>query len=45
MNLTGVPLRILALAILGMMQFFDELESAMQDGSMDDAKHKEISRI
>jgi quercetin dioxygenase-like cupin family protein len=38
-------LRILALAIPGGMErFFDELESAMQDGSMDDAKHKEISR-
>jgi mannose-6-phosphate isomerase-like protein (cupin superfamily) len=44
-NPLKVPLRILALAIPGgMEQFFDELESAMQDGSMDDAKHKEISR-
>jgi mannose-6-phosphate isomerase-like protein (cupin superfamily) len=44
-NPLKVPLRILALAIPGgMEQFFDELESAMQDGSMDDAKHREISR-
>ena len=44
-NPLKTPLRILALAIPGgMEQFFDELESAMQDGSMDDAKHKEISR-
>jgi len=39
------PLRILALAIPGgMEEFFEELESALQDGSMNDAKHKEISR-
>jgi len=44
-NPLKAPLRILALAIPGgMEQFFDELESAMQDGSMDDAKHREISR-
>jgi quercetin dioxygenase-like cupin family protein len=44
-NPLKTPLRILALAIPGGMErFFDELESAMQDGSMDDAKHKEISR-
>jgi quercetin dioxygenase-like cupin family protein len=44
-NPLKTPLRILALAIpSGMERFFDELESAMQDGSMDDAKHKEISR-
>ena len=44
-NPLKTPLRILALAIPGgMEQFFDELESGMQDGSMDDAKHKEISR-
>ena len=44
-NPLKTPLRILALAIPGgMEQFFDELESAMQDGSMDDAKHREISR-
>lgn len=39
------PLRILALAIPGgMEQFFDELESTMQGGTMDDAKHREISQ-
>ena len=44
-NPLKTPLRIVALAIPGgMEQFFDELESAMQDGSMDDAKHREISR-
>jgi quercetin dioxygenase-like cupin family protein len=44
-NPLRIPLRILALAIPGgMEQFFDELESAMQNGRMDDAKHKEISR-
>ena len=44
-NPLKTPLRILALAIPGGMEmFFDELESAMQDGSMDDAKHREISR-
>ena len=44
-NPLKTPLRILALAIPGgMEQFFDELEAAMQGGSMDDAKHKEISR-
>ena len=44
-NPLKVPLRILALAIPGgMEQFFDELESVMQGGSMDDTKHKEISR-
>ena len=44
-NPLKVPLRILALAIPGGMErFFDELESAMQDGSLDDAKHREISR-
>lgn len=44
-NPLKVPLKILALAIPGgMEQFFDELESATQDGSMDDAKHREISR-
>ena len=44
-NPLKMPLRIVALAIPGgMEQFFDELESAMQDGSMDDAKHREISR-
>jgi quercetin dioxygenase-like cupin family protein len=44
-NPLKAPLRILALAIPGgMEQFFDKLESAMQDGSMDDAKHREISR-
>jgi hypothetical protein len=43
-NPLKTPLRILALAIPGgMEQFFDELESRMQDGSMDDAKHREIS--
>lgn len=40
-----VSLRFLALAIPGGMEhFFDELESAMQDGSLDDLKHMEISR-
>ena len=40
-----VPLRILALAIPGGMEhFFDELEAAILDGSMDDRKHREISR-
>lgn len=44
-NPLKTPLRVLALAIPGgMEQFFDELESALQDASMDDAKHKEISR-
>lgn len=44
-NPLKTPLRILALAIPGgMEQYFDELESTLQDGSMDDAKHKEISR-
>jgi mannose-6-phosphate isomerase-like protein (cupin superfamily) len=44
-NPLKTPLKILALAIPGgMEQFFDELDSAMQDRSMDDAKHKEISR-
>jgi len=44
-NPLKTPLRILALAIPGGMEmFFDELESAMQDGSMDDAKHRKISR-
>jgi mannose-6-phosphate isomerase-like protein (cupin superfamily) len=44
-NPLKVPLRILALAIPGgMEQFFDELEFAMQDGSLDDEKHRQISR-
>ena len=44
-NPLKTPLRIVALAIPGgMEQFFDELESAMQNGSMDDARHGEISR-
>jgi mannose-6-phosphate isomerase-like protein (cupin superfamily) len=44
-NPMKTPLRILALAIPGGMErFFDELESALQDGSMDDAKHRAISR-
>jgi mannose-6-phosphate isomerase-like protein (cupin superfamily) len=44
-NPLKTPLKILALAIPGgMEQFFDELESAMQDGSMDDARYREISR-
>lgn len=44
-NPLKTPLRILALAIPGGMErFFDELESALQDGSMDDARHREISR-
>lgn len=44
-NPLKVPLRILALAIPGGMErFFDELESAMQDGSLDDVQHREISR-
>jgi len=44
-NPLKTPLRILALAIPGgMEQYFEELESTLQDGSMDDAKHKEISR-
>jgi mannose-6-phosphate isomerase-like protein (cupin superfamily) len=44
-NPLKTPLRILALAIPGgMEQFFDELESTLQDGGMDDAKHREISR-
>jgi len=44
-NPLKVPLRILALAIPGGMErFFDELESALQDGSLDDAQHREISR-
>jgi quercetin dioxygenase-like cupin family protein len=44
-NPLKTPLRIVALAIPGGMErFFDELESGMQDGSMDDARHREISR-
>jgi hypothetical protein len=44
-NPLKAPLRILAMAIPGgMEQFFAELESAMQDVSMDDARHREISR-
>ena len=44
-NPLKVPLRILALAIPGGMEkFFDELESAIIDGSMDDVKHREISQ-
>jgi quercetin dioxygenase-like cupin family protein len=44
-NPLKTPLRILALAIPGgMEQFFDELDSAMQNGNMDDAKRREISR-
>ena len=44
-NPLKTTLRIIALAIPGgMEQFFDELESALQDGSMDAAKHREISR-
>lgn len=44
-NPLKTPLRILALAIPGGMEkFFDELESAMQEGNMDDARHREISR-
>lgn len=44
-NPLKTPLKILALAIPGGMErFFDELESAMQDRSMDDAKHRIISR-
>ena len=44
-NPLKTPLRILALAIPGGMEkFFDELESALQDREVDDAKHREISR-
>jgi len=44
-NPLKTPLRILALAIPGgMEQFFDELEAALQDGGMDDARHRAISR-
>jgi len=44
-NPLQTPLRMLALAIPGGMEiFFEELESALQDGRMDDAKHREISR-
>lgn len=44
-NPLKVPLRILALAIPGgMEQFFDELEAALQEGSLDDARHRQISR-
>lgn len=44
-NPLKTPLRILAMAIPGGMEyFFDELESALRDGGMDDAMHKEISR-
>ena len=43
-NPLKTPLRILALAIPGGMEhFFDELESALQAGSMDHAKHRTIS--
>lgn len=38
-------LKIIALAIPGGMElFFDELESALQAGDLDDARHREISR-
>ncbi len=44
-NPLKTPLKFLALAIPGGMElFFDELESALQDGTMDDAKHRDISR-
>lgn len=44
-NPLKVPLKIMALAIPGgMEQFFDELESVMHDGTMDDVKHREISQ-
>ena len=44
-NPLEVPLRILALAIPGgMEQFFDELDSAIQNNSMNDEKHREISQ-
>lgn len=44
-NPRKVPLRILVLAIPGgMEQFFDELESTMQGGTMDDGKHREFSQ-
>ena len=44
-NPLKTPLRILALAIPGgMEEFFDELEAALQEGGMDDAKHRAISR-
>ena len=43
-NPLDIPLKILAMAIPGGMErFFDELESAFQDGSMNDEKHREIS--
>lgn len=45
-NPLKLPLKILALTIPGgLEQFFDELEAAWQDGSMDDAKHRHISDI
>lgn len=44
-NPLKIPLRILLLAIPGGMEnFFNELESTINDGSIDDAKHKEISQ-
>ncbi len=44
-NPLKTPLKILALAIPGGMElFFDELEATLQEGGMDDAKHRAISR-
>lgn len=44
-NPLKTPLMILVMAIPGGMErFFDELEAALQDGSMDDAKHRAISQ-
>ncbi|MFN2198505.1 MAG: cupin domain-containing protein [Anaerolineales bacterium] len=44
-NPLKTPLKLLALAVPGGMEkFFDELETAIQDGSLDDAKHRAISR-
>jgi mannose-6-phosphate isomerase-like protein (cupin superfamily) len=44
-NPLKTPLRIMALAIPGGIEkFFDELEAALQEGSMDEAKHRAISR-
>jgi mannose-6-phosphate isomerase-like protein (cupin superfamily) len=44
-NPLKAPLRILALSIPGGMEnFFNELESTINDRSIDDAKHNEISQ-
>ena len=44
-NPLNTPLKILAMAIPGGMEhFFDELGAAKENGTLDDAMHKKISR-